>query len=96
MRMAQTLWDYSVALVGGEETIYSPKRKLIESGANAALWALSGAPDFRLTYDTTCNTTALAFSRIVSPCLARPPNVSFTQVPPFWRLCLRIPRMMPP
>ena len=69
MRMAQTLWDYSVALVGGEETIYSHKRKLIESGANAALWALSGAPDFRLTYDTTCNTTALAFSRIVSTVL---------------------------
>ena len=39
MNMAKTLWDYSVALVGGEEEIQSPLRKRLEHVANVVLWA---------------------------------------------------------
>jgi len=36
--MAATLWDYSVALVGGKETIYTPLRKRVENVVSAAIW----------------------------------------------------------
>jgi len=36
-----TLWDYSVALIGGKEQLYSPLRKRIESVASSAIWGAS-------------------------------------------------------